>query len=358
MASNDSGGELDKKVVRTSPVLWILGAVFALMLGALGTHALSDIADMFREPQSEEFTQPRTDPLRRKREATQNAPDPQQEKISRAERDQGDLERTLSTAEESWRTWLSTRATLGAKASEDAEVRRRRDQLDQLRQERDQAAKLVAQLRSEPNARTSELAKIDQEIAAAERAGQDEYEAAHRAWSWKVLAARMALVIPIWALAAWLWARRRSSKYLTLLWGYWAFSLWMLLYGIGPYLPHYGGYLPLGAGTAVAAWASVTLVRFFNRRAPARRRRIVDRALGKHLCPGCDRDYLIGREVGLDAALTRKATVRHFDAGALQPRACPACGLALFGACGSCGKVQLVHLEQCAACGQPWKTAG
>lgn len=349
--------ELEKKVVRTSPVLWVLGVVFATLLGGLGTHALVDIADMFREPALEEYRRPRVEELERRRSALQASPDPQQDKITRAERDLGDLERTLGTAEESWRTWLSTRATLGGKGAEDAELRHRRDQLDQLRKERDDVARSLTQLRAEPNSRAVDVAKIGEEIEAASRAAEDEFEAAHRAWSWKVLSARLALVIPIWLLAAWLWARRRESKYLTLLWGYWAFALWMLLYGIGPYLPHYGGYLPLGAGTAVAAWASISLVRFFNRRAPARRRRIVDRALGKHLCPGCDRDYLIGCEVALDAAGSRKMTVRHFDAEGLRPRACPACGLTLFGACAGCGHLQVVHLDKCAACGAVWTTA-
>ncbi len=351
-----AGEELDKKVVRTSPALWLLGAVFAVLLGGLGTHALVDIADMFREPSLEDYRRPRVEAIEQRRNALAGAPDPRQEKITRAERDAADLDRTLSTAEESWRTWLSTRATLGGKSNEDAEVRRRRDQLDQLRKERDDAARALTELRAGADTRAAELAAIGQEIETASRAAEDEYDVAHRGWSWRVLGARLALVVPIWLLAAWLWARRRESKYLTLLWGYWGFSLWMLLYGIGPYLPHYGGYLPLGAGSAVAAWASVSLVRFFNRRAPARRRRIVDRALGQHRCPGCDRDYLIGREVGLDAALARKATVRHFDTAALRPRNCPSCGLTLFGACASCGEVQMALLEQCAACGHPWAT--
>jgi hypothetical protein len=348
--------ELDKKIVRTSPVLWLLGLVFAFLLGGLGTRALYDIADMFHEPEEEEFRTNVKDHQAR-RAALEQTPDPQRDKIARAERDLADLERTLATAEESWRTWLQTRATLGAKAGEDAEVRRRRDQLDQLRKDRDHAAQELAQRRQEPSQVAAELRAIDRDIEKLSREAEDQFAAAHRIWSWKVLAARLALVIPVWALAAWLWARRRQSKYLTLLWGYWAFAIWMLLYGIGPYLPHYGGYGPLAAGTGLAVWASVSLVRFFNRRAPIRKRRIVDRALAKHLCPGCDRDYLIGREVGLDSAMTRKATVRHYDAAAMRPRACPACGLQLFGPCASCNQVQVVHLEQCAACGSPWKTA-
>lgn len=357
MANEERTQSLDKKLVRTSPVLWILGVVFALLLGALGTQGLSDIADLFREPQLETYRAPRTGAIERERSALLATPDPQQEKIARAERDLADQERTLATAEESWRTWLATRATLGVNVGEDKELRGRRDQLDLLRKERDGAARALGQARLEPDARALALSELGRRMDEASLAAEDEYAAAHRGWTWKVLAARLGLVVPVWLLAAWLWTRRRESKYVTLLWGYWAFSLWMLLWGIGPYLPHYGGYGPLALGLAVTAWGSVSLVRFFNQRAPARRQRIVDKAIATHRCPGCDRDYLIGCEVGLDAAVARKATLRHFDAAALHPHACPGCGLPLFGACAGCRHEQVVHLECCAACGAPWENA-
>jgi hypothetical protein len=355
MAGEEPRQSLDKKVVRTSPVLWFLGLVFALLLGAIGTRGLSDLADLFREPQLEEYRAPRVDPIDRERAAILASPDPRQVQITRAERDLTDFERTLSTAEESWRTWLTTRAALGGTLGEDREVRRRRDQLDQLRKERDDAARAVAQLRLSPDGRAAALAELDHRQRDAMRDAEDELDAAHRRWAWKVLSARLCLVVPVWLGAAWLWTRRRSSKYLTLLWGYWAFSLWMLLWGIGPYLPHYGGYGPLALGIAVTAWGSVSLVRFFNRRAPARRQRIVDDAIIAHRCPGCDRDYLIGREVGLDLIQARRGMVRHFDAAALRPHACPGCGLPLFGACAACEHEQLVHLDHCAACGASFR---
>ena len=122
------------------------------------------------------------------------------------------------------------------------------------------------------------------------------------------LGARLGLLVPMMALAAWLWRRRQRSKYLTLLWGYWAFAVWMLGLGIYPYLPHYGGYAPLAGGVGLTLWLSVALVRYFNRRAAARRRRIVDLAIARHRCPGCDRDYLVGREIGLSLALSRRTS--------------------------------------------------
>jgi hypothetical protein len=345
---------LERKLVRTSPVLWGLGAVLAALLAALGTRLLLDIADLFPTPEAEAFRAPRLAPLQEERQALEDAGRARTVQVERAERDLGTLEQALSTAEESWRTWLSTRATLGGTGSEDREVRLRRDRLDAMRAERDAAANGLDALRRAPDPLAERRAALTASLAAAEAEAAAEYDAAERRWRVKVLSARLALVIPLLLLAAVLWARRRNSRYLTLLWGYWAFALWMLGSGVWPYLPHYGGYAPLALGVALTVWASVSLVRAFNRRAPARRRRIVDRALARHRCPGCDRDYLLGRETALDLGRARKGSVRRFDREALRPRRCTACGMALFAACPGCGAEGVANLDHCAACGLAW----
>ena len=342
---------LDQKVVRTSPALWILGAVFAAFLGSLGTKVLSDVANVFREPDYESFRGPKLRGLEAERTALSNAPDPRRERLDRAERDLSALDRAVRTGESSFHTWLDTRATLGAAASEDQELRARRDRLDKLRDERDRAAAAVEKLRLLPDERSGRLRDLDALITAENRVASDEHAAARRAWMLKVLAARLAIVIPIWALAAFLWTRRHRTKYPTLLWGYWAFAVWMLVYGVGPFLPHYGGYAPLVIGIAATTWGSISLVRYFNKRAPLRRRRLVMSAIAAHKCPACERDYLLAREVSLNQGPGRRGSVRHYDAAALRPRSCPSCGLALFGPCPSCRTDQLLLLEHCGACG-------
>jgi hypothetical protein len=345
---------LARKSVRTSPVLWILGAIFAGFLGWLGTQGLSDIADLFHEPMPSEFNRPRIESLERERNSLNETPDPRPGRIERAQSDLAALERSLATAEQNWKTWLDTRATLGANAADDKEVRARRNQLDSLRNDRDQAEAALQLVRREPDPRTEALVAVNGKIAVAEQEATREFEGAHSIWKLKVLSARLGLVLPIWAVAAWLWARRRESRYITLLWGFWAFSIWMLIWGIGPYLPQYGGYIPLVVGAGATVWLSVSVLRYFNRRAHIRRRNIVDRAIARHCCPNCERDYLIGREVTIDLGLARQGTTRHFDLDAVRPRVCPACGLPLFAACSSCKHEQLVHLDCCSACGAPW----
>ncbi len=347
---------LDEKVVRTSPVLWILGFVFALFLCGLGSQILEDIAQVIPAPRSDTYyAQARA--LQAERDALSSAPNPRAAQLARAQRDLDNQERVLSTAEESWRTWLQTRATLGKQGNEDAEVRVRRNRLDALRQERDSAEKTLADLKAQPDPREVKLQEYERRIADAEHDADRQYSMAMAGWRWRVLGARLGLVIPVWALAVFLWGRRQQTRYVTLLWGYLGFAAWMLLYGVIPYLPQYGGYVPLLLGAVTTVWIAVSLVRFFNQRVDQRRRRIVDRAIARHQCPGCERDYLIGREAGLDAGLARKATVTHYDAESLRPRSCPACGLPLFGPCQACGHVQLVHQEYCAVCGTGWQSA-
>jgi hypothetical protein len=349
---------LDKKVVRTSPVLWILGAVLAILLCGLGTRALFDIADLFPEPSPSEFRDPLVKPLERERGLLEERDENRRTRLERAESDLEAQERALRTAEESWRTWLETRGTLGGTGAEDREVRARRDRLDRLRAERDEAAARLAAMRREPDPLAKERQALQERIAAAEAQAEQAYDKAARAWKMKVLSARLGLVVPVLALALWLWPRRRRTKYLTLLWGYFAFAVWILGVGIYPYLPHYGGYMPLVAGVVATVWLSISLVRFFNRRIAVRRQRIVDRFIARHRCPGCERDYLVGRENALDLGVARKAASRHFDQAALRPRSCPACGLPLFRECPACRAEQVAHLDHCAACGAPWPGAG
>jgi hypothetical protein len=345
---------LEKKAVRTSPMLWILGAVFAGLLGWLGTQGMSDLADLFHEPQREELRDLERQALYRERDAAAAVPDARQAQIDRAQRDVSALEQALSSAEDSFRAWLATRGTLGGSPAEDEGVRARRDRLDALRGERDRADAKLQAARLAPDPRQQALADVERKLSAFEQVVSDEHTRAHAVWTMKVLAARLCVVLPVWALAILLWHRRHASRYITLLWGYWAFAAWMLLWGVGPYLPHYGGYIPLSIGVLSSVWLSVSLVRYFNRRAPLRRRRIVDKAIARHRCPNCERDYLIGREVGMDLTFGRKGAKRYFDQRAVRPRACPACALPLFGACPSCQHEQLVHWDNCGGCGAPW----
>lgn len=348
---------LQQKRVRSSPILWLLAAVLCGLLSSLGTQGLSDLADAIPPPDTAALQAKYVEPAQAARRSLDATPDPHQAAVSRAEQDWADDERIAATAEENFRTWLATRATLGGAGAEDAEIRARRDQLEKLRTARDDAAAALAQLRAQPDPREQDRLRLDLQVATSQKQYQAAYDAAHRVWQLEVLGLRLLLVIPVWLLAVLFWRRREGNRYVTLLWGYWAFSLWMLFWGVEPYLPHYGGYAPLSMGIGLTIWASVSLVRWFNARATLRRLRLVEKNIARHCCPSCERGYLVGRETGLDVGLARKASQRHFDRAALRPRACPFCGLRLFGACASCGNEQPVHLEHCAACQAPWREA-
>ena len=349
----DTSPSLDKKTIRASPLLWLLGAICAIFLGALGTQMLSDVADAFQEPNLYAIEGRHVGPLREELRALDAQPDVRQPRIRSARADVDELDRMTTRAEESWKSWLATRATLGGSAREDQEVRERRDRLDALRAERDAAQLKLEAAQAEPDPRDKARAEIQGRIDDAERQAAAEHAAAERVWRWRVLSARLGIVVPVLGLAVVLWRRRARFSAAPLLWGYWAFSVWMVLWGIGPYLPRYGGYGPLLLGLGVTVWGSISLTRWLNGRAGLRRRRIVDLAIAKHRCPGCDRDYLLGRETSMDAGLGRKARTLHYDLDALRPRACPACGLALFAPCASCQSLELVHAERCSRCGSP-----
>jgi hypothetical protein len=353
-----SANPVEQRLIRSSPILWIFAAVLCGLLSTLGTQALSDLAELIRAPDAVAMHAALLGEVEAERQRLDALVNPRQVQIERADADLRTYEQTLSSAEENFRTWLQTRATLGKSGTEDETIRARRDALERLRHERDQQASALAKLRADPDPLAQQRQELVQRTEQAQQQYDDALAAATRVWTFKVLAARLALVLPLGLLGAWLWRTKRKSPYVTLLWGYWAFCIWMLFWGVEPYLPHYGGYAPLLVGIGVVVWASVSLVRWLNGRAGARRQRIVEKAIDRHRCPGCDRGYLVGREVGLDVGLARKATARHYDTAALRPRACPFCGLRLFGACAACDHQQPMNLDHCAACDAPWLEKG
>src|SRR5271155_5638072 len=86
---------LDQKTIRTSPILWILGVLFALFLGALGTQGLSAVADLFTQPGYSAFERAKPAPRREQRSAPSRLPDPREPKTEAPRKDVSDLDRAV-----------------------------------------------------------------------------------------------------------------------------------------------------------------------------------------------------------------------------------------------------------------------
>lgn len=98
------GSIVDKKIVKTSPVLWILGFVFFGVLTALFSRALYDIQDFFPQPVSLLLgsTSPKLKQLELERTQLLAAPDLQQQEINLMTGELENLSKQLQTVESNY----------------------------------------------------------------------------------------------------------------------------------------------------------------------------------------------------------------------------------------------------------------
>ena len=158
---------------------------------------------------------------------------------------------------------------------------------------------------------------------------------------------RLALTLPLLAIAGWLFVKKRKSTYWPFVWGFIFFAMFAFFVELVPYLPSYGGYVRYIVGIVLTVlagrYAIVALNRYLARQKLAEDQPDVVRRnelsydvaltrLAKGVCPGCER--------GVDL----KDPAIDF---------CPHCGISLFDRCGACAVRKNAFSKFCHACGTP-----
>lgn len=327
--------------------LWLVAVLFAWFLIGLGAKIVMDLPSVENIPTVEDFIAP--EDAQQAREAIEHADARARQAeaaLQTASEAHQSAARDYQAAHASFTNWIATRqATQGPQ--HDREVTMRTAALDTLKQAEVRA-------RQQQEARTVELRERRAEEARALEHMEALRETAHEHWQrarsrqdMRVFLYRLALTLPLLAVAAWLFVRHRRGQWWPFVWGFVFFALFTFFVELVPYFPDYGGYVRYVVGIVVTALAGrqaiIALHRYLERQKkaealPAAQRQqhmalTYDAALArldKGICPGCERPVDL------------KDGVTDF---------CPHCGIGLFTTCGGCQVRKSAFTRFCFRCG-------
>jgi len=161
----------------------------------------------------------------------------------------------------------------------------------------------------------------------------------------RVFLYRLLLTLPLLAIAAWLFVKKRKGTYWPFVWGFIIFAGFAFFVELVPYLPSYGGYVRYIVGIVLTAvigrYAILALNRYLEKQKaaellPDAQRReelsydVALARLAKGVCPGCERPVDL------------KNTEIDF---------CPHCGIGLHDHCHACNTRKSAFAKFCHACG-------
>lgn len=325
--------------------LWVVALVFASFLIGLGSAVVDDLPQVEQRLELDDFLDmSKAQPLRAEQDALQAAQNRAMEVRDQASLQWQQARSDTQAARDNFSSWIATRSAT-QRSEQDPDVIRRTQALEQLRQtERKAQQQLQDQEQVLLNTR-QQSRRVSTALAQMENEAREQLYKAQRAQELRVFLYRLAITLPLLALAGWLFVKKRKSTWWPFVWGFIFFALFAFFVELVPYLPSYGGYVRYAVGIVITVlvgrWAIVALQRYLERQRqaealPASERRTqmtYDKAwthLSKGVCPGCE---------------------RHVDLKDGVTDFCPHCGIGLFEPCTACNARKSAFAKFCFSCG-------
>ena len=325
--------------------LWLVALVFAGFLIGLGGTIVGDLPKVERPLQLDDFLdRPAAERLRAQVRESHQAEEDAQTALEQAQLQRSKAHSETQAARETFNNWLATRSAT-QRADQDPEVIARTQALDGLKlAERKTQQAVEAQQQAALDARQA-AAATQERLNTLEADGYVKLEAERRKVELRVFLYRLALTLPLLAIAGWLFVKKRKGTYWPFVWGFIFFALFAFFVELVPYLPSYGGYVRYVVGIGITAlvgrYAILALNRYLERQKlaealPDQERRkelsydVALARLAKSVCPGCERPVDLKNE---------------------KIDFCPHCGIGLFDHCGACSARKSAFARFCHACG-------
>lgn len=325
--------------------LWVVAFVFASFLIGLGGTVVHNLPKVEQQLTLEDFIdKPQAERARSEIRETQKVRQEAQDANDQAQLKLNAARSNSAAARDTFNNWLATRHAT-RRSEQDSELLERTQALDELKiLERKALADVERQQQVLLDAQQAE-ARAQRQIAELEKAAGELYSQALRSQELRVFLYRLALTLPLLAVAGWLFAKQRRSTWWPFVWGFIYFALFAFFVELVPYLPSYGGYVRYTVGIVVTVlvgrYAIVALNRYLEKQKQAEALPDVERRkelsydtalarLAKKVCPGCERPVDLA-----NAAIDF----------------CPHCGICLYDRCGKCQERKSAFARFCHACG-------
>jgi hypothetical protein len=325
--------------------LWLVALVFAGFLIGLGGQLVDDLPKVEKPLQVDDFldragAERLRESIKRSQRANADAQSALEQARLKLQAARADTQSTRQT----FNNWLATRRATQM-ADQDPEVIARTRALDALAQaERAAQSAVEKQEQAALDSRQAE-AKTRQLLQEMEDEAHKAMQQEARRVELRVFLYRLALTLPLLAVAGLLYRKHRHSTWWPFVWGFIFFALFAFFVELVPYLPSYGGYVRYIVGIVITALvgrqAIIGLNRYLERQKLAEQMPEVQRRdsmsydealakLAKGVCPGCERPVQVASE---------------------KIDFCPHCGIGLHDHCGACDTRKSAFSKFCHACG-------
>ena len=325
--------------------LWLVAVVFAGFLIGLGGSVVGDLPQVEQTLGLEDFIdKPAAAQVRATIATGRKAEEAADAALEQAQLKLQTARANSSAARETFDNWLATRSATG-RSDQDPELIRRTQALDALAAAERKAQSAIEQQEQVALDARQSVHAAQTQLDTLESAAGNSWQQAQRAQELRVFGYRLALTLPLLAIAGWLFAKKRKSTYWPFVWGFIYFALFAFFVELVPYMPSYGGYVRYLVGIVltvlVGRQAIVALNRYLEKQKlaeamPDAQRReelsydVALARLGKSVCPGCERQVDLKND---------------------KIDFCPHCGIGLFDHCVPCHTRKSAFAKFCHACG-------
>jgi hypothetical protein len=325
--------------------LWLIALLFAGFLIGLGGKIVGDLPKTEKSYSIDTFTDAKAaEAIKAERKILSAKQDVFQKELDALEESNRRSSEEVSTAEQNFSAWISTRSASQA-SEQNPELVKRTQRLEALRDNAQKAKQAIRDKNLAGEPLRQEFNRVDSKANELQQTANDALQAATKAQDIRVFLYRLALTLPLLGIAAWLFIKQRKSQYWPFVWGFIFFALFAFFVELVPYMPSYGGYVRYAVGAMmtvlVGSYGIKAMQRYQAKQAQVEqmpeeeRREEIDyeqalQRMTKNICPGCE---------------------RPINTAAESENFCGHCGMGIFRPCGGCGTRNNAFTRYCKVCG-------